>query len=38
MGSFFFCFPLAIVVVLVSGGDGGVVGVGTGLCIGIPLV
>jgi hypothetical protein len=31
------CLPPAVVVVLASGGEGGAVGVSTGICIGIPL-
>jgi hypothetical protein len=38
VGSFFFHLPPAAVVVLVSGVEGGVVGVSTGICIGIPYV
>jgi hypothetical protein len=36
VGSFFFLLPPAVAVVLVSGGEGGVVGVSIGICIGIP--
>jgi hypothetical protein len=38
VGSFFFYLPLAMVVVLASGGEGGSVGVRTGIFIGIPSV
>ena len=38
VGSFFSHLPLAVAVVLVSGGDGGAVGVGTGICIRISLI
>jgi hypothetical protein len=36
--SVFFCMPLVAAIVLASGGDGGVMGVGTGIYIEIPSV
>jgi hypothetical protein len=38
VGSFFFLLPPTVAVVLASGGEGGAVGVRTGICIGIPSV
>jgi ABC-type branched-subunit amino acid transport system permease subunit len=38
MGSFFFRFSLVVVVVLIVGGDGGLTGACTGICIDIPFV
>jgi hypothetical protein len=38
VGSFFFCLPPTVAVVLVSEGVDGAVGVGTGIYIRIPLV
>jgi hypothetical protein len=38
VGSFFLCLPPAIAVVVASGDASGVVGVGTGIYIGIPSV
>jgi hypothetical protein len=38
VGLFFFCPPLAVVVVLVSGNEDGAVGVSMGICIGIPSI
>ena len=38
MGSFVFLLPPSVVVVLASGGEGGVVGVRIGICIGIPSI
>jgi hypothetical protein len=36
VGSLFFYLPPTIVVVLEIGGEGGMAGVSTGICIGIP--
>jgi hypothetical protein len=38
VGFFFFRLPLAIAVVLASGGERGVVRVSTGICIEIPFI